>query len=121
MATQLTDTDRVLDHHLQTLGAGDLGGVMDDYTEESILVGPEGTMKGREAIRSFFETLISGLFKPGTYELTVAVYDRSLSHAFDHRENLVRFDVLPGEPNDRFGVMTLGGQWSVRSREGSPA
>lgn len=71
MATQLTDTDRVLDHHLQTLGAGDLGGVMDDYTEESILVGPEGSMKGREAIRSFFDALISGLFKPGTYQLTL--------------------------------------------------
>jgi ABC-2 type transport system ATP-binding protein len=61
------------------------------------------------------------MLTPGTYELTVAVYDRSLAHAFDHREKLVRFDVVPGEPNDRFGVMTLGGRWSVHARQSSPA
>ena len=61
------------------------------------------------------------MLTPGTYDLTVAVYDRSLTHAFDHREKLLRFDVIPGEPSDRFGVMTLGGTWVVQSRQSSPA
>ena len=54
------------------------------------------------------------LLTPGTYELTVAVYDHSLTHAFDHREKLLRFDVVPGTPSDRFGVVSLGGTWDVR-------
>jgi ABC-type polysaccharide/polyol phosphate transport system ATPase subunit len=59
------------------------------------------------------------MLTPGTYELTVAVYDRSLTHAFDHRDKLLRFDVLPGDPADRFGVVTLGGTWSVEAFAGT--
>jgi ABC-2 type transport system ATP-binding protein len=53
------------------------------------------------------------LLTPGTYELTVAAYDHSLVHAYDHRERVMRFDVTPGEPRDQFGVMSLGGSWSL--------
>ena len=35
------------------------------------------------------------MLTPGTYELTVAAYDHSLVHAFDHREKVLRFDVTP--------------------------
>jgi ABC-type polysaccharide/polyol phosphate transport system ATPase subunit len=49
----------------------------------------------------------------GTYELTVAAYDHSLVHAYDHREKLLRFDVTPGDPKDQFGVVSLGGSWSL--------
>jgi ABC-2 type transport system ATP-binding protein len=48
---------------------------------------------------------------PGTYELTVAVYDYTCQHPIDHRHRLVRFDVVPGDPREGVGVMTLGGRW----------
>jgi ABC-type polysaccharide/polyol phosphate transport system ATPase subunit len=55
------------------------------------------------------------MLTPGTYELTVAAYDHSLVHAYDHREKVLRFDVTPGEPKDQFGIVSLGGSWSLDS------
>jgi ABC-type polysaccharide/polyol phosphate transport system ATPase subunit/uncharacterized protein YcfJ len=53
------------------------------------------------------------MLTPGTYELSVAAYDHSLVHAYDHRERVMRFDVTPGDPRDQFGVVSLGGSWNV--------
>lgn len=47
-------TRQVLDHHWQTFRDNDLEGVMEDYTEESILITPDTTFKGLEAIRQNF-------------------------------------------------------------------
>jgi ABC-type polysaccharide/polyol phosphate transport system ATPase subunit len=55
------------------------------------------------------------MLTPGTYELTVAAYDHSLVHAYDHREKVLRFDVSPGDPKDQFGIVSLGGSWSLDS------
>ena len=55
------------------------------------------------------------MLTPGTYQLTAAVFDRSVVHAYDHRERVLRFDVAPGRPSDRFGVMSFGGEWAVGS------
>jgi ketosteroid isomerase-like protein len=64
------DTKAVLDHHFAAFAAADTDEVLKDYNEESILITPEATHKGRQAIRAFFSDSFSGLFKPGTYELT---------------------------------------------------
>ncbi|WP_299952281.1 ABC transporter ATP-binding protein [uncultured Modestobacter sp.] len=55
------------------------------------------------------------MLTPGTYDLTAAVFDRSVVHAFDHREKVLRFHVIPGTPRDHYGVMSLGGSWDLRS------
>ena len=34
-------------------------------------IGPDGAVKGRQAIRAFFESGLDSLFKPGTYEFTM--------------------------------------------------
>ena len=47
-------TREVLDHHWETFLANDLEGVMEDYTESSVLVTPSGTYKGLEEIRGNF-------------------------------------------------------------------
>jgi ketosteroid isomerase-like protein len=71
MGTQVTDTAQVLSHHLKALGSGKLDDVLDDYAEDSVVVTPDGTIKGLRGIRALFEGFLSGLFKPGTYELTL--------------------------------------------------
>jgi ketosteroid isomerase-like protein len=71
MTTEVTDTAQVLSHHLRALGAGKLDEVLDDYVEDSVMVTPDGTIKGLSGIRVAFEGFLSGLFKPGTYELTL--------------------------------------------------
>jgi ABC-type polysaccharide/polyol phosphate transport system ATPase subunit len=57
------------------------------------------------------------MLTPGTYELTVSAYDHSLVHAYDHREKALRFDVTPGDPKDQFGIVSLGGSWSLDSAQ----
>jgi len=73
MATQVnataTSTREVFDHHIGALGTGDLDDLMSDYSEESILIGPDGVVKGLTGIRQVFEFFLSGLLKPGTYEI----------------------------------------------------
>lgn len=51
---------------------------------------------------------------PGTYDLSTGVADASLAHAFDQQPRAARFDVLPGTPSERLGVVSLGGRWTVK-------
>ena len=69
--TGLMTTRQVLEHHLETLLKGDLDGLVSDYTDDSILIGPDGPVKGMQAIRTMFAGAIASLFKPGTYEFTL--------------------------------------------------
>ncbi|MEM7343325.1 MAG: nuclear transport factor 2 family protein [Chloroflexota bacterium] len=64
----------VLTHHLEAFSAGDVEAIMEDYTEESVLIIPYATLTGLEAISAAFAGFFGGLFKPGTYEFTL---DRS--------------------------------------------
>jgi hypothetical protein len=47
-------TRQVLDHHWETFVANDLDGVMEDYTEESVLITPDATYVGLDEIRQNF-------------------------------------------------------------------
>lgn len=61
----------VLHHHLAAFGAGDTDGVLADYTEQSVLVTPNGSITGLAALREAFDGFFAGLFAPGTYEFTL--------------------------------------------------
>jgi len=50
---------------------------------------------------------------PGTYDLTVALYDYGLVHAYDVRRGVLRFDVERGSLREHVGVFASGGQWRV--------
>ena len=81
--------EKVLNHHLGAFGTGDLDEVMNDYTNESVLIVPEVTIKGRSAIRSAFESFFNGLFKPGTYEFSLDRIDivGDIAYIVWHSEN----------------------------------
>ena len=64
-------TEAVLNHHLAGFSNGDVDMVMEDYTEESLLILPETTLNDLDSIRAFFADLFGGLFKLGTYEFTM--------------------------------------------------
>jgi ABC-type polysaccharide/polyol phosphate transport system ATPase subunit len=55
---------------------------------------------------------------PGTYDLTVSLYDYSCRHPFDVRQNLLRFDVERGPIHEAYGVVSLGGRWQVGNLNG---
>jgi ABC-2 type transport system ATP-binding protein len=77
-----------------------------------------GTLKGEGHLDLHVPRL---LLTPGTYEFTVAVFDRSVVHEYDHREKVLRFDVTPGRPRDQYGVVSLGGGWDLQVDVGTSA
>lgn len=52
-------TKEVFDHHMKAFGENDLEAIMADYTDESVLVTPDGAYSGLDEIRKGFE----GAFK----------------------------------------------------------
>jgi ketosteroid isomerase-like protein len=55
MATDTAlQTQAILAHHLQSLGAGLLDAILSDYTEDSILFTPNGLVCGLDGLRAFF-------------------------------------------------------------------
>jgi ketosteroid isomerase-like protein len=55
MTTTMTDTTTaVLGHHVQALVSHDIEGVMADYSEESVILSPNGAITGLAGIRAFF-------------------------------------------------------------------
>jgi uncharacterized protein (TIGR02246 family) len=71
VAVQAIGTRQVFEHHIRALGSGDVDEILSDYTEDSMLITPSAVLKGPKAIRKAFEGFVAGLFKPGTYELTL--------------------------------------------------
>jgi len=58
-------TQSVLEHHLQCFTAGDLDGIMSDFSSDAALLLPDGALRG-DAIRDFFKWAFAEFSKPGT-------------------------------------------------------
>jgi ketosteroid isomerase-like protein len=80
------DTKAVLDHHLAAFTAGDVDDILSDYTDESVLITPDGMIRGRDALRAAFSGFFSGLFAPGTYDLVMDAshVDAEVAHIVWH-------------------------------------
>lgn len=61
----MTSTKDILDHHLDAFGRRDLEGVLSDYAPGAVFFTPTGLLRGTDAIRSLFETMIAEFRKPG--------------------------------------------------------
>jgi ubiquinone/menaquinone biosynthesis C-methylase UbiE len=60
-----TQTEEIVNNHLQAFARGDVDGLMADYAEEAIFFTPEGVLHGRAEIRRLFEQLLAD-FPPGS-------------------------------------------------------
>ena len=59
-------TEEILSHHLQTFGAGDLVGVLEDYGSESAIITPDGAvLRGLDQISGLFQAFFAEFAKPG--------------------------------------------------------
>ena len=63
-------TKVVLKHHDEAFGSNDLDAVMEDYTEESVLVTPDGTYTGLKELRGLFEEVFK-LFPKDSIDYTL--------------------------------------------------
>ena len=59
-------TEAVLLHHLQAFGAGDVDGILSDYTEDSILLIPDATARGPDEMRAVFTNFVTEIIPPGS-------------------------------------------------------
>src|SRR5450830_1923812 len=50
--------EEVFQHHGQVLGAGDLDGIVRDYSDDAIFISPDGIVRGRDGIRQAFVELV---------------------------------------------------------------
>lgn len=53
--TMNTSTEQILMHHLIAFGDNNLDEILKDYTEQSVIMTPEGVVKGLAEIRKFFK------------------------------------------------------------------
>jgi ketosteroid isomerase-like protein len=56
----------VLDRHLRCFAERDVEGVLADYSSGAVFFSPAGPLKGPDAIKPFFQTLVSEFAKPGS-------------------------------------------------------
>src|SRR5258708_37258677 len=56
-------TAEVLDHHLKCFADRDMEGVLADYSADAVFFGPEGALRGPNAIKPASEKVFAGLPK----------------------------------------------------------
>jgi ketosteroid isomerase-like protein len=61
---RMASTKEVLDHHLKCFGESDLAGILSDYAADSVMLTPEGPIKGA-GLQKFFEAIFAEFAKPG--------------------------------------------------------
>src|SRR5512143_3884454 len=61
----MSTTNDVLDQHLRSFYENDLEGVLADYSSDAVLFTAGGPLKGPNAIKPFFQALLSEFAKPG--------------------------------------------------------
>lgn len=74
-------TQEVLDHHLQAFGSGDLAGILEDYTNGSIIIAPDGVHRSREEMSGFFSAMFAEFGKPGmSFSMDQMVVDGEIAY-----------------------------------------
>ncbi|HEY5956082.1 MAG TPA: nuclear transport factor 2 family protein [Polyangiaceae bacterium] len=77
---QTEQTQRTVNNHLQSFSRGDVDAIMADYAERAVFYTPDGALRGKAAIRAFFEQLLLS-FPPGsTFEITKQIFDANLAY-----------------------------------------
>jgi ketosteroid isomerase-like protein len=49
----------VFQHHVQALGAGDLHGIVEDYTDDAVFITPAGVRRGQDGVREALTQLLA--------------------------------------------------------------
>jgi hypothetical protein len=60
-ATTTRTPQEVFQHHGETLVAGDLDGIVSDYSDDAIIITPDGVLRGKDGVREAFTKLLGDL------------------------------------------------------------
>ena len=61
----MSQTEDVLNHHLQSFGGGDVDELVSDYTEDSVILFESNLITGLDNIRAFFDDFVTNTLPPG--------------------------------------------------------
>lgn len=62
--------EKILQHHLECFGAGDLEGLLSDYSPDIVLFTQDGVIEGIAGLRPLFDGMFAEFGQPGvTFEL----------------------------------------------------
>lgn len=77
-----------LDHHLYSFGEGDVEGLLEDYTENSIIIIPNAIIRGLDEIRDLFVNLTTEILPPGCdFHLHEKVVEDNIGYLVWHAES----------------------------------
>lgn len=77
----MSSTLSVLSHHIRSFADGDLDGIMEDYTEDSVLLTVDGKLEGRGPIRRLMTGLFTEFAQPGaSFEMRVQNVAGEVAH-----------------------------------------
>ena len=80
-------TAAVLENHLIGFGLRDVDRIMDDYTESSILITPEGVFKGLDEIEIYYENLLPAFPVEGTvFEIDIQHVQEEVAYIVWHAD-----------------------------------
>jgi len=65
---------QVFEHHAEALGAGDLDGIVEDYTDDAVFITPAGVKRGKDGIREAFTQLLADV-PNAAWELKTQIYE----------------------------------------------
>ena len=78
-------TAETIKHHLDAFGSGDMEALMSDYTEESVVLTPNGMLSGLEQIQGLFESMGPMFPKEGTdFALDTMIVDNDMGFIVWH-------------------------------------
>lgn len=66
--------EEVFAHHAQALGAGDLDGIVADYSDDAVFISPGGVKRGKAGIREAFTALLADV-PSATWDLRTQIYE----------------------------------------------
>ena len=64
----------VFQHHAEALGAGNLDGIVSDYTEDAVFITPAGVLRGKKGIGEAFTKLLADVPK-AKWDLQTQIYE----------------------------------------------
>ena len=66
--------EEVFAQHAQALGAGDLDGIVADYSDDAVFITPSGVKSGKDGIREAFTQLLADV-PNAAWDLKTAIYE----------------------------------------------
>lgn len=76
-------TEAVLLHHLQAFGAGNVDEILADYTADSLVVTPDGEIRGMDGLRQLFTQFVTVILPPGCdFEILQQIVDGEHAYIF---------------------------------------